>query len=290
MILLFWLFRLKSRIISLLPFRVIYFLSDIIYPLFYYVFRYRKKVILENLCKSFPSKSDKEILSLASKFYKSLLDISLETIKMEHMTKSKYKQRVTLKNEELLTKIASQNQGAVIVMSHTGNWEWVCQRIAFAGEIFNEMGVIAKEMTNPYFEKYFRFIRLHKQSEKVIMVPFMHSARYVSSARKSMKMIVTIADQTPHKNQINFRSNFLNQDTPVFLGPEKIGKALDYAVIFCHTKRTGRGRYELLLELISENPKSEKEYDITKAHLKMLENDIISQPESWLWSHRRWKY
>jgi KDO2-lipid IV(A) lauroyltransferase len=209
---------------------------------------------------------------------------------MEHMTVEKYIQRVELDNEELLHEIISRNKGVVVVMSHTGNWEWICQRIAIASHVFDETDVIAKEMSNPYFEKYFRFLRLRIQSRKIIMVPFLQSAKYVSSARHSMNMIVTIADQTPHKNQINFRTQFLNQDTPVFLGPEKIGRALDYEVVFCHTKRTKRGKYKIHLEPISIKPKTENEFQITLKHLKMLENDIHLQPESWLWSHRRWKY
>lgn len=290
MILLYWIFRLNSRIISLLPFRILYLLSDFLVPIFYYLIGYRKNVILENLKQSFPDKSKKEITCIALDFYKNLIDVSLETIKMEHMTQAKYKQRVELVNEELLNTYLSVGKGIVIIMSHTGNWEWVCQRLAFAGEIFEETGVVAKEMTNQYFEKYFRFIRLRIQSPKVIMVPFHQSSRYISAARNKKKVIITIADQTPHKNQIHYRAKFLNQSTPVFLGPEKIGRALDYPVLFCHTKRLSRGRYKISLEAISVHPKTEDEFFITRNHLEKLENDILLQPESWLWSHRRWKY
>lgn len=290
MIALYWIFRFKSKIFSLFPFWLVYSISDLLTPVLYYIFTYRKKVIVQNLQNSFPNKSPAEIRDLTYRFYKSLIDISFETIKMEHMTPTKYAQRITVENENILKEIADNKQGVVVVMSHTGNWEWICQRIALESNYFEEIGVIAKEMSNPYFEKYFRFLRLRIQSKKVIMVPFLQSARFVSSGRHKSKMIVAIADQTPHKNQISFRAPFLNQDTPVFLGPEKIAKTLDYKVLFCHATRSGRGKYKIRFEPISFQAKLEDEYFITNSHLKMLEADIIEQPESWLWSHRRWKY
>ena len=103
-------------------------------------------------------------------------------------------------------------------------------------------------------------------------------------------MLITIADQTPHKDQIQYRTDFMNQNTGVFLGPERIAKSLNYAVVFCHVSKTGRGFYHIDYELVTETPKEEKPYEITNRHVKMLEGDIRKQPEIWLWSHRRWKY
>jgi KDO2-lipid IV(A) lauroyltransferase len=103
-------------------------------------------------------------------------------------------------------------------------------------------------------------------------------------------MLIAIADQTPHKEQIQYRTEFLHQDSGVFLGPECIAKSLNYAVVFCHASKTGRGFYHINFELITDTPKEITQYAITNKHVKMLEEDIHKQPEIWLWSHRRWKY
>jgi KDO2-lipid IV(A) lauroyltransferase len=122
------------------------------------------------------------------------------------------------------------------------------------------------------------------------IIPFSQTARYLATIRHKASMLIAIADQTPHKDQIQYRTNFLNQDSGIFLGPERIAKSLNYAVVFCHVNKTGRGFYHIEFELITNTPKESLPYEITNTHVKMLEEDIRKQPEIWLWSHRRWKY
>ena len=175
-------------------------------------------------------------------------------------------------------------------MSHAGNWEYTSQRVCFAGRNFEYIGVVAKEVSNPYFDKFFTNMRLRLQDGNAEIIPFKQTARYLASIRHKTSMIITIADQTPHKDQIQYRTNFLNQDSGVFLGPERIAKSLNYAVVYCHVLKNGRGKYHIDFELITDTPNDTELYEITNKHVKLLEEDIIKQPETWLWSHRRWKY
>jgi Kdo2-lipid IVA lauroyltransferase/acyltransferase len=283
-------FRLVAKSISLLPFRLIYIFSDLLAFCLGSVFRYRKKVVVSNLKKSFPEKSNEEIRKLTKGFYRNLADITFEIIKLETITKKELFCRVSVEGENIFSKIYENKQGVVVVMSHTANWEWISQRVCFEGKVFDDVGVIAKEMSNPYFEGYFTNIRMQLQHGIAEIIPFTETAKYLALTRHKRSMIIAIADQSPHINQIKFRMPFLNQDTGIFLGPERIARSLNYALVFCHVQRTGRGYYKISFELLSETPKETADYDITRAHVKMLEDDIIKSPEAWLWSHRRWKY
>lgn len=287
---LFWIIQIIFKIINSIPFRLKYILSDILSPVLNHIIKYRKKVIADNLKNSFPEMSNVQIKTIIKGFYRHLTDLIFEIIKLDTLSETELFRRVTVSGENILTTLAEQKKGVVIVMSHSGNWEWTSQRVCFAGRCFDYVGVIAKEISNPYFDEYFTTMRLKLQKGFSEIIPFTQTARHLASIRHKTSMLITIADQTPHKDQIQYRTDFLNQDSGVFLGPERIAKSLNYAVVFCHVSKTERGFYHIEFELITNTPKEIPQYGITNSHVKMLEEDIRKQPEIWLWSHRRWKY
>jgi len=286
----YWLFRIMARFLSWLPFRLIYLMSDLLAFFLYNIIKYRKKIIINNLHNAFPEKSESEINKLTKSFYRNLADIIFEIIKIESLSKEELFRRVSIKGQEVLESISTGKQGVVIVMSHTGNWEWISQRICYEGSGFDDVGVIAKELSNPDFENYFTQIRMRLQKGIASIVPFNETARHLATKRHKASMIIAIADQSPHKDQIQFRTSFLNQDTGVFLGPERIARSLNYTVVFCHVQHKGQGFYLATFELITDTPLETSGHFITETHVKMLEHDIRKEPETWLWSHRRWKY
>jgi Kdo2-lipid IVA lauroyltransferase/acyltransferase len=287
---LFLIVKIIFSIINSLPFRLKYLFSDVLSPVMNHLVRYRKKVITDNLKKSFPEKNDTQIKSIIKGFYLHLTDLIFEIIKLNTLKEAELFRRVTVSGEEVLTTLADQKKGVVVVMSHSGNWEWTSQRVCFSGRCFEYVGVIAKEVSDPYFDKYFSEIRMKLQKGHSEIIPFTQTARYLAAIRHKTSMLITIADQTPHKDQIQYRTEFMNQDSGIFLGPERIAKSLNFAVVFCHVHKNGRGLYHIEYELITDNPKEIKPFEITNSHVKMLEDDIRKQPEIWLWSHRRWKY
>jgi KDO2-lipid IV(A) lauroyltransferase len=269
---------------------LLYFFSDFLSVILNHIIKYRKKVIIHNLKNSFPEKTNSQIKALIKDFYLHFSDLIFEVIKLDSLSEKELFRRVTVTGQHILSSLAEQKKSIVIVMSHSGNWEWTSQRVCFAGRDFDYVGVIAKEMSNSYFDNYFTTIRMRLQKGHSEIIPFTQTARYIASIRNKTSMLITIADQTPHKDQIQYRTDFLNQDSGVFLGPERISKSLNCAVVFCHVTKKGRGLYHIEFELITDSPKENKPYEITNRHVKMLESDIRKQPETWLWSHRRWKY
>jgi len=271
-------------------FSKLYRISDILNPIVRSCVQYRKKIIIENLTKSFPEKDSAEIASIAKKFYRHFTDLFFEVIKLGNITEEEICKRVTVSGDEVFTQLAEKKKGVVVVMNHSGNWEWISQRVCFTGRCFEYTGVVAKEVSNPYFDTYFTSIRMRLQQGHANIIPFHETARHLAAIRHKTSMIITIADQTPHVNQIQYRTRFMNQDSGVFLGPERIAKSLDYAVVYCHSYKKDRGLYHINFELITESPKESPQFEITDKHVGLLEKDIIKQPEIWLWSHRRWKY
>jgi len=271
-------------LLSLLPWRILYFISDFIAFVLYFIVGYRKEVVYENLNNSFPDKSKKEIRKIAHQYYRHIADIMIETICEEKMRKN-YKRHIYFKNQDLLHHLYNTGKSVMLVGGHTGNWEWVGITMQALCP-FNSRGII-KPLSSPFFNAYVENLR-NKYSSGII--PFKQTLRAMVSSKDKQFLYMLANDQTPHRDEIRYWTNFLNQPTPVFLGTEKIAKALDMPIVFFNCYRVKRGVYEMELTPITETPKLSEEFEITQKHVALLEQAILKRPYNWLWSHRRWKY
>jgi len=272
-------------LISLLPFWFMYGVSDFFFVVMYYVLGYRKKVVMANLRNSFPEKSDKEIKEITIAFYRYLCDLFLETFKTLTISKKRMLKHCKMNEDaqKLFDSYYAQQKSVIVVMGHFGNWEW-------AGNVFDnskhQLYVLYHQLSNPYFNKLIIKMRTRFGTK---LIEMKSTLRDMVSTRKEINATAFIADQTPFPENA-YWTNFLNQDTPVFTGTEKIAQKFNYPVLYVSLKRWKRGHYEIFAETLFENPKETAEGEISEAHTRRLEKDIMQQPEIWLWSHRRWKH
>ncbi|MGD1892070.1 MAG: lysophospholipid acyltransferase family protein [Cyclobacteriaceae bacterium] len=272
-------------LVSKSPFWLLYRISDAFYLLVYYVIRYRKSVVLNNLKNSFPERSDKEIKSICKGFYRYLCDLIVESVKTITWNEEHVRSRVKMQNVEMLDHLHEQGKSIVIVMGHLGNWEWAgpCFSLSCKHQLF----VVYRPLTNAYFEKVFSGSRT-KFTTKII--PKSNTLRSMIANKKTISATALIADQAPSPITSAMWIEFLHQDTAVFVGPEKVAKMLDYPVVYMQVERVKRGYYEVHPTLLTEHPKETSDTEITVAFNKILEEGIQKYPETWLWSHKRWKH
>jgi len=274
------------RLISYLPFTVLYLFSDIVFFFVYYILRYRKKVVTENLTNSFPEKSEKEIHRIRKEFYSHFCDTFIETIKLWTISKEEMKKRCKFLNPEIFDKYKEQNKNVITILGHYGNWEWLS---SFA--IWRDANYLPvyKPLHNKVFDKMFLKIR---KRFGAIPVAKDDTLRTMIRYRNEEKLSATvlIGDQTPKKNSINYWTKFLNQDTAILIGTERIAKKLDQAVVFIKMTKIKRGYYEVDLIPLFDNPKETAEFEISEKHTRVLEDIIKENPAYWLWSHKRWKH
>ncbi|MFO0322680.1 MAG: lysophospholipid acyltransferase family protein [Bacteroidota bacterium] len=272
--------------ISILPFPLFYGLSDGVCFLLYNVFGYRKKVVFENLRKSFPNKTLQELKQLEKKFYHYLCDLFLETLKTLTISKKEAIRRCKFSEGtiQLLNDLSEKKQSCIIVMGHYGNWEWAGN--SFSLQCKQQLYVIYHPLTSKPFNKLMYGMRTRFGTKLYAMKDTM---REMIKNRHELNATAFIADQTPSPEGA-YWTKFLNQDTPVFWGTEKIAQKLNYPVVFVTINRIKRGFYEVNSELLVSESKNTKEGEISELHTRKLEKDILKQPEIWLWSHRRWKH
>ncbi|NRB48961.1 MAG: lysophospholipid acyltransferase family protein [Saprospiraceae bacterium] len=272
-------------LLSILPFWILYRISDIMFILVYHVIGYRRKVVLDNLRNSFPEKSETEIQQISKRFFQYFCDLILETIKTLTISPETVKKRLAFDDPALLTQYCEKKQSIILILGHWGNWELAGARFGVEPGI-HQLYVIYHPLKNKYFDRLVYHMRTRLGNKLYAMKK---TLRGMVGNRKEVTATAFIADQTPSPDNA-FWLTFLNQDTPIFMGTEKIAQKFNYPVVYMSVRRVKRGYYEIESELLFDNPKETSEHEISIRHTARLEEDIRSQPELWLWTHRRWKH
>jgi len=254
--------------------------------LIYYIIPYRKKLVFKNLRNSFPEWDEKKVTQTAKRFYRYLCDFFMESTIFIFMDEKEVLKRFRYKNPELLNDIYSQGKSVILVFGHYANWEW---SVSLAKYVNHKTLPVYKPLNNKYFDQMFINSR-QRFGSKVIQVDKI--VRELTECRKNGILNVSYfaADQRPLMKNIQYWTTFFHQDTPVVLGPEKLAKKLDSAVVFFDIHPVKRGFYEGEFSLITDDAGSTKEFEITDLFLQHLEKQISEKPAYWLWTHDRWKH
>jgi len=272
--------------ISLLPFPLLYALSDVLAAILYYVVGYRKKVVMRNLERSFPEKTHKERVQIAKKFYRHFCDLTLESVKIFTISEKAAQSRVTYFDVDVVNKYFDEGKSVIVAMAHYNNWEMIAVTVDQA--IKHRACAIYKPLTSKYFDK-----KMLDSREKY-GIKMIHNRRVVKELvrmRDKGELTAThfLIDQAPAIDSTSHWMSFLNQDTAVLIGTESIAKSLNYPVVFLDVQKPKRGHYTARFIDVIASPKSCAENEITEKVTRMLEEYIKEKPEFWLWSHNRWK-
>lgn len=270
--------------LSFLPLRLLYCFSTVFYFILRTILPYRKKVVMDNLAKSFPFKNQSEIKAIKNKFYKHFADLIVEGIKNLSISERELRKRVQIENPEIMKQLFDENKSVLLVSGHYNNWEFLITAQQF---LFPHQAVgIGKPLSNGFWDEKLNALRA-RFGMRII------HAKNVREKLKEWKSencaILTLSDQSPGDSLKSYWTTFLNQPTPVLFGAEILANEHNYAVVFFEIKKVGRGIYRIYLDPITKNPLEMKYGEITEIHTKKLENMIQTNPQYWLWSHKRWK-
>jgi KDO2-lipid IV(A) lauroyltransferase len=273
------------QLIGRIPFFILYGISSFVQFLLYFVFSYRKKVIVSNLKNSFPTLDAKEIDQLCYQFYGYMADLLVEFFKGSNMSKEEILKRVTIVNPEVIQNYIDKNIPVLLVAGHQGNWEWVIHRLALTNNIND---VVYQKLNNPTFNEFSKKVR--SRFGNIFLIEKRESIFLTKERKEIVRTICLAGDQAPPKPESAYWTNFLQQETAFFTGMERFAREYKYPVVFCELIRVKRGFYQMTYKSIAEAPYEELEKgEIIKQFAIHLEKSIQKYPEQYLWSHRRWK-
>lgn len=273
-------------LISMLPFRIFYWISDLIFFVVYYLIGYRKKTVKHNLKIALPHLTDKERLILEKKFYHHFCDSFMEMVKTMTISVEEMQERFQITNLELLKEYEEKNRSIMVLASHYASWEWL---IAINLKSSYQGVGVYKKIANRYFDKVIKGIRSKFKTELVSTdktIPLM-----ANNQRKGiLSLYGLISDQSPKTKQIAHWESFMGIETPVHIGPELLSKKYNLNVVFAKVKKVKRGYYEATLIPITDDAKSLPNYEIIHRYIKEVEKQIYEAPEYYFWTHKRWKH
>lgn len=273
-------------LISMLPFRIFYWISDLIFFVVYYLIGYRKKTVKHNLKIALPHLTDKERLILEKKFYHHFCDSFMEMVKTMTISIEEMQERFQITNLELLKEYEKKNRSIMVLASHYASWEWL---IAINLKSSYQGVGVYKKIANRYFDKVIKGIRSKFKTELVSTdktIPLM-----ANNQRKGiLSLYGLISDQSPKTKQIAHWESFMGIETPVHIGPELLSKKYNLNVVFAKVKKVKRGYYEATLIPITDDAKSLPNYEIIHRYIKEVEKQIYEAPEYYFWTHKRWKH
>jgi len=273
-------------VVSYLPFKVLYVVSDITYIIMYKIIKYRVDVVSNNLQLAFPDKSVSERKLIEKKFYKHFADLFVEMIKAFNMSKSVMQKHFIFNNVDVLNELLAKNQNVIVVGGHYANWEWV-----FSLAMLTDAPPIATylKINNPYFEKMMLKNR-GRFGGKLIETKNLRKVLAELKEQNEKYVLGLLADQSPQLHRTKYWRNFLGHGVPVFVGPEELAKKYNTAYVFIDISKVKRGYYQVDFQLLTDTPNDYENYQLTDMFIERLEKQIQRQPEYYLWTHRRFKH
>lgn len=276
-------------LVSKLPYRALYVISDIANLVLYHIVRYRRDIVRRNITSAFPEKSLEECISIERGFYKWFCDYFVETVKLMSVSRQELLSLIEFRGIDKIEECFDRGQTCAGILGHYGNWEL----LSATGLVIKKhpeavIGLIYHPLRSQLFDRLFINMR---QSMGGVCVPKKDILRYLVSFRSQnlMNLFGYIADQAPRYRNIHLWLPFLNHDTPVFTGAERIMRKMNNAVFYIDVERPERGKYIYTFKLMTDKPGEMPEFEITKKFFVMLEQTIRREPRFYLWSHNRWK-
>ena len=273
-------------ILSLMPMRILYVISDIFYGILFYLVGYRKKVVLDNLKMAFPEKEESELKRIRKKFYRHFTDLIVESVKAFTMSRKFISKRYTFKNPEVVNDLYKKGRSIAFMGAHQANWEWSCSMPLWVD--ITCLGAYTR-VGNKYFDKVI------KTSRTKFGFDGYETTKTIDQMKKNFDdglqaLYLLLSDQSPQVHKTHYWSEFMGIKVPIHTGAEMLAKKFDMAVVNYSVKKIKRGRFEVTFELITETPNEFENYQITDQYLVITERNIREQPEYYLWSHKRFKH
>ncbi len=271
-------------LISLLPLRMLYGLSDSVFFILYYLVGYRKEVVLDNLRHAFPEKPEAELQAIQKANYKNFCDQWAETLKLLSISQKELNNRITA-NWEVFHELGKEGKNTHALLGHCFNWEWA--NVACAWNVQQQFAGVYLPLSNKSFDKL--MLRIRSRSG-ALLISMKALKRGLVALKGKQYILAQMADQNPSVTEVAEWLPFMNREAPFFKGTEQMARRSKSAVVFADIRKIKRGHYHIHLHRFCEDASQTKEGTVLKGYVRFMEEQLKNQPENWMWTHRRWKH
>lgn len=271
-------------LIAKLPLSVLHAIAFPLYLIGYHFVEKKRNIIFSNLKNSFPEKSDEELEKLAKLNFKHLSYVMVEAIKTGELTEQEIRDRVVIRNPEVVTQHAARGQSVILLAGHHCNWEWILAGCSL--QLSLPIDVVYKPLHDLAVDEHMKKSRSRFNASPI---PNKNALIDIMKRRKEVRGFAMVADQSPTRKEEKYWTTFLNQESSFAVGTQKIAQLTKYPVIFVGMKRLSLGHYEIFFEELGQAPYKKEGYELVEKFARTLETTILDHPEDWMWSNRKWK-
>lgn len=275
-------------LVSHLPLWFLHGIASLASVILFYVIRYRRSVVHENIKSAFPEMSPGKRWMMERRYYTHFCDLMMESVKYFSISEKEMRRRMRFKGVELIEESCRNGRSCGVFLGHYGNWEWISsmplwidKELCLCTQLYHPLENYVTDQLVLYTRKRFGGVNITADKSIKYMVNYMRQGKPI--------LVGFIADQAPFWDNIYHWTDFLHHETPWFTGAERIMQKLDMDVYYLDVRRIKRGYYEAEYKRITTEPKKFEQFKLTDIYSEMLEETIKRDPAYWLWSHRRWK-
>ena len=261
--------------------------SYIIYLIAYKLLGYRTRIVRINLQRAFPERSEGELRRIERRYYHHLADLLVEGIYNLFCSPRSVMRRYHVTNREVVNRYFEQGRSVVLMSAHYNNWEYMVTSLNM--QLFHHGIGVGKPLSNKLLEPWV-FRRRTRFGTQVVYADNVRQEVDFYHRHQVPVALMMLSDQSPAHPDKAYWTPFLHQCTAFLYGAEHFARKYDYPVLYYRVDKVRRGRYQVTFTPLSDHPAEEPQYAIVERYVRLLEHDIQSAPEYWLWSHRRWKH
>jgi KDO2-lipid IV(A) lauroyltransferase len=272
------------RALAMLPLPVLYGLCDALAWCARRLPGSRWRITLDNLHSVFPARDAAALARLAAANYRHFAQLAAELIASCGMTREQLLARVNIRNLALLREWLTLGRPVLLMGSHQSHWDLGMYAMATA------LGYPLDAAYKPLKSRTANaaLIALRRRWG-VNLVPAKDLLSDLLRRRHEVRVIAMLADQAPRTSEHQQWLTFLGRDTPFYLGPEQMARATRYGAVYVSMRRVRRGYYEAECLPLASPHEELAPGEFTARYARLVEKDILAQPEEWTWGHRRWK-
>lgn len=267
-----------------LPLGLLYILASFIYYLAFYIIRYRRIIVADNIKHAFPKLSEQQQQKLIKNYYRFLCDLLVEVMHSQYMSQNALQARIEFINKEAIQHYLDQQQSIQFLSIHQGNWEWVLQILNKELGIPTDM--VYKPLHNEAFENIIYQLRSRFGGN---LIPVKSAVKQLLKKRREFRGFIMAAEQAPTGGDRKYWTVFFNRPSSFFMGPQLIGELTQTPTVYIAVKRVKRGYYTVEFKPLCEPPYEKNSVSIIEAYIDAATQAIEEQKETWLWSNRKWK-
>ena len=246
-------------------------------------------MVRNNLSTAFPEKDEKERRTIEKKFYHFFCDYIIETIKLLSIRRKTLLKHMEYRNMEEMERCFDEGQSVCALLGHYCNWEFLTTvNVGWKRYPEAKVGLVYHPLSSKVVD---RLIIATRQHTGGVAVPKQEVLRYMIRYKQQglHSLFGLISDQSPKWENIHLWLPFLNHETPVFTGAERLIRKMNNAVFYAEMSRPKRGKYVVNFQLMTREPGTLEENELTRMFFTRLEETIRQTPYLYLWSHDRWK-